>query len=143
MSQADWDALPLPPGSRVSQMSGAARSMLGFGVYLVVMGGGLLFFPELPCRILVLPAASHFWLRLNGMFCWVLAYYCFRAAREEAKIFMAWSVWPRSSTIVFMAVFVAMGLVGPMALLIGAVDSLAAIWTALALKADARRTRSS
>lgn len=124
-------------------MSQAARSMLGFGVYLAVMGSGLLFVPELPCRILFLPRESHFWLRLNGMFCWVLCYYCVRAAREEAKIFMAWSVWPRSATILFMAVFVAMRLVGPMALLIGAVDSLAAIWTALALRADARRSRSS
>jgi hypothetical protein len=127
----------------MSHRSGAARSMLAFCLYLVVMGGALLFIPELPCRILFLPPGSHFWLRLNGMFCWVLAYYCLRAGLEEAKTFMAWSVWPRSSTIVFMAVFVAMGLVGPMALLIGAVDSLAAIWTALALRADARRTRSS
>jgi hypothetical protein len=124
-------------------MSHAARSMLAFGIYLAVMGGGLLFVPALPCRILFLPPESHFWLRLNGMFCWTLCYYCVRAAREEARTFMSWSVWPRSATILFMAVFVAMGLVGPMALLIGAVDSLAAIWTALALRADARRAPSS
>jgi hypothetical protein len=124
-------------------MSGAARSAFAFSLYLAVMGGALLFIPELPCRLLFLPAASHFWLRLNGMFCWTLAYYYLRAARDEVTSFMSWSVWPRSSTIVFMAVFVAMGLVGPMALLIGVVDFLAALWTALALRMDRRRAGSS
>jgi len=100
----------------------------------------LLFAPELACRVLGLPAADGFWVRMNGMFFAILAYYCFRAAREERREFMAWSVWPRASTIVFMAVFVAMGLVGPVVLLFGAVDALAALWTARALKRGVRRT---
>jgi hypothetical protein len=121
-------------------MSAAAWSMLVFGVYLAGGGAALLFLPERVCRFLVLPPDGGFWVRLNGMFFWILAYYCLRAAREEGTAFMRWSVRTRPTTLVFELVFVAMGLLGPMILLFGMVDALAALWTALALAADERRT---
>jgi hypothetical protein len=121
-------------------MSRAAWSILAFGLYLAMGGAALLFSPELVCRLLALPPGSGFWVRLNGMFFWILAYYCLRAAREEGTAFMRWSVRTRPTTVLFMTVFVAMGLVGPVALLLGVVDALAALWTGLALRADGRQT---
>jgi hypothetical protein len=122
-------------------MSAPARSVLAFGLYLAGGAAVLLFAPELAAGVLGLPPGDGFWVRLNGMFFAILAYYCVRAAREEHTTFMAASVWPRSSTIVFMAAFVAMDLVGPVALAFGAVDALFAFWTARALRGDWRRAR--
>jgi len=121
-------------------MSSAARSIVAFGLYLALGGSALVFAPQQVCDVLRLPPGNDFWIRLNGMFFWILAYYCLRAACAEQTAFISWSLWPRSATTVFMAVFVAMGLVGPMALLFGAVDVLAALWTARALRADRHPT---
>ena len=121
-------------------MSAAARSIVAFALYLALGGAALVFAPQQVCQLLRLPAGSDFWIRLNGMFFWILAYYCLRAAWREETAFISWSLWPRSATTVFMAVFVAMGQVGPVVLLFGAVDALAALWTAKALRADRHPT---
>ncbi len=119
-------------------MSRAAVSLLAFGLYLA--GGGLLLMvaPALVCRVLTLDAPQGVWVRITGMFFAILAYYCICAAREEQTAFMRWSVRTRPTTLVFLAACVATQVVQPIILLFGVIDVAAAVWTALALRADAR-----
>lgn len=48
--------------------------------------------------------------------------------------FFRWTVFLRSTVIVFFAIFVLLGFAGPPLVLFGVVDLLGAIWTGLALR---------
>ena len=74
------------------------------------------------------------WVRLSGMFFLDLAFYCIKAALQEQRSFIHWSIMTRPLTIVFLGAFVALGLENPSILLFGVVDLLATCWTALALR---------
>lgn len=117
-------------------MSRAAVSILAFGIYL--FGGGLvlLLVPGALCDALGLEAPGEPWARISGMFFWILAYYCVRAALDEERSFMRWSLRTRPTTFVFLSAFVAFGLVRPVLLAFGVVDLAATLWTALALRKD-------
>lgn len=56
------------------------------------------------------------------------------AARTELTAFFRWTVYVRSTIIVFFALFVLTGAAGPTLLLFGVVDLLGALWTGLALR---------
>ena len=122
----------------MDSMSKAAISIFVFGVYLAIGGVFLTLAPNFACRVLTLDQPEGVWVRITGMFFGLFAYYCVRAAREEETAFMRWSVCARPTTLVFLATCVAAQLVKPIILLFGIVDVTAAIWTALALRADAR-----
>jgi len=116
-------------------MSPAAFSVLVFGIYLA--GGGLLlvFAPGETCSFVGLrPPGDTMWTRLSGMFFLDLAFYCVWAARSEQKEFISWTVFTRPFTLLFLGVFVAVGLENPVILVFGIVDAMAALWTALALR---------
>jgi hypothetical protein len=118
-------------------MSAAARSILAFGVYLAAGGLLLLFAPGLVRRLLGMRAAGEtVWVRLCGMFFLDLAYYCIKAAQNEHLMFIRWSVFTRPFTLVFLAVFVGFGMVRPIILVLGFIDVLASLWTALALRKE-------
>jgi hypothetical protein len=63
-------------------------------------------------------------------------YYYIQAARNEMTGFFRLTVHSRASVIVFFVALVALGLAQPMLIMFGVVDPLAAIWTALALRAS-------
>jgi len=60
--------------------------------------------------------------------------YCIQAAINEQRSFIRWSQKTRPWTIVFLGVFVALGLENPSILIFGVIDLLATLWTALALR---------
>ena len=70
----------------------------------------LLLVPEGLCRCLGLsPPGDPLWVRLSGMFFLDLAFYCIKAAIDENKAFIRWSVTTRPLTILFLGAFVALG----------------------------------
>ncbi len=122
----------------MDSMSKAAISIFVFGVYLAIGSFFLTLVPNFACRVLTLDQPEGVWVRITGMFFGLFAYYCVRAACEEETAFMRWSVCTRPTTLVFLATCVAAQLVKPIILLFGLVDVAAAVWTAVALRADAR-----
>ncbi len=119
-------------------MSKAARTLVIFAAYLVVLGLFLLIAPNTLIGWFGLPAATGIWIRVVGMLIVLLAYYDIQAARAEMTAFFRWSVVARASVILFFAGFVVAGLVKPILLLFGGVDLAAAMWTAWALRKDAK-----
>ena len=115
-------------------MSKSAISVLVFAVYLLVLGIILLFEPNPLLALFGIPATNEVWIRVVGMLVCLLSFYYFQAVRRELTEFFRWTVWARSSVIIFMAVFVAAGLAKWTIILFGVVDLLAAIWTGLALR---------
>jgi hypothetical protein len=81
-----------------------------------------------------LPHTAEVWIRVAGMLVLFLGFYYTQTARKEMTDFFQWTVYVRSTVIVFFAVFVLLGLASPPLILFGAVDLLGAIWTGLALR---------
>ena len=116
-------------------MSPAARSILVFAVYLLVVGAVLVLVPNALLSLFGLPETDEVWVRVVGMLALILGYYYAGAAREELTTFMRRTVHARYSVLAFLLAFVILKLAPPMLLVFGVVDALAATWTMVALRA--------
>lgn len=118
-------------------MSRAARSVLVFGIYLIAVGVGLVAIPNTVLGPLGFSASQEFWPRVVGVLALCLAYYYIHAARHELTAFFRWTVQVRAAVFVIFGALVLLKAAPPSLALLGAVDLLAAGWTALALRASA------
>lgn len=118
-------------------MSAAAKSLVVWGVYLVLMGGGLLLFPNVLMRLFGLAESREIYPRIVGILFLILSYYMFRAARAELRPFFRWTVHARAPIVFVIALFVILKMAQPTVLLFGLFDFLGAVYTALALRSEA------
>ena len=116
-------------------MSYLARTVFGFGLYMLLLCVPLLFALNLLLELLGFAPTSEVWVGVLGQLVLYLGIYYVLAARWEARRFMAATVPVRLSVIVFFGAFVAAGLVPPMLLMIGVPDLVGALWTWHALGA--------
>ena len=117
-------------------MSKSATSVLVFGIYLVVIGVGLLFIPNTVLGLFGFLTTTEPWISVVAMLLLILSYYYIQKARNEDKAFFRLTVHGRASVIVFFGAFVLLSIAPAMLILFGVVDLLAAIWTALALRSE-------
>jgi len=115
-------------------MSNSAKSVFVFGIYLVVLGLSFLLIPNVVLGLFGFPETTEIWIRVVGMLLVLSAFYYTQAARKELTDFFKFTVYARSSVIVFFVIFVIFGHTRPIIILFGAIDLLAAIWTGLTLK---------
>lgn len=115
-------------------MSRGARSVFVFGLYLVVLGILLIAVPNVLLEVFFLPSTTEVWVRVVGMLVLFLGYYYIQTARKELTDFLRWTLYPRSTVILFFAAFVLLGFAKPPLILFGVVDLLGVVWTALALR---------
>jgi hypothetical protein len=116
-------------------MSPAARSVHVFGIYLLVLGAGLLTVPNFLLGLFGLFPTLEIWIRVVGMVVVFLGvYYRVAAAAELAPFFLA-SVLLRASVPVFVLLFILAGWAQWPLLLFGLVDAAGAAWTWKALQA--------
>ena len=118
-------------------MKKSSTTLLVFGVYLIGMGSGLVVMPNTVFGVLGLPATDEVWPRVVGALALVLAFYYISAARADLRPFAQMTVPARIGVFVVFTAFVFAGLVGPVMIMLGAVDLLGAVWTGSALKAEA------
>lgn len=116
-------------------MSSAAKSVFIFGIYELILGITLILVPNLLLTLFAMPATSEPWIRVVGMLVLFLGVYYVQFGRKEATDMMRWTVYLRSSVIVFFIVFVLFGIAPVPLILFGIVDLLGALWTLWALRA--------
>src|ERR1043166_202256 len=121
-------------------MTGAAKSLLVFGIYVGVLGLLLLIFPNVLLRTFGAPPTNEIWIRLNGMFVICFSYYYIQAARHGVTPFIRWTVWGRAVVIIYAVAFVLLAGAPKSLLLFGVIDLTCATWTFLALRKDSART---
>ncbi|MEK6698421.1 MAG: hypothetical protein AABZ10_05180 [Nitrospirota bacterium] len=92
--------------------------------------------PNLLLPVVGLPTTDEVWIRVAGMLALFLAFYDIQAVRSDLAAFFRWTVYVRSSVIIFMAVFVLLGQARPAIIVFGFIDLAGAIWTAFALKSS-------
>ena len=115
-------------------MSKSARSIFVFGLYVAVLGIMLIVVPNFLLRTISRTSATEVWIRVVGLLLLYLGFYYTQAARKEMTDFFRWTVYTRSTVIVFFAAFVLLGFANPPLIMFGVVDLLGAIWTGLALR---------
>jgi len=118
------------------KMSRAAKSIFYFGIYVLLLGGILIVAPNVLLNIFKVPETSEVWIRVAGVMVLLIGYYYVRAATDEKGLtkFFRWTIYTRSSVIVFFSIFVLLNYVQPILILFGVFDLAGAIWTALALR---------
>ena len=117
-------------------MSKSAISVFVFGIYLCLIGPALVFVPNVLLSLFAIPGTSEVWIRVLGAVVLVLGYYYVQAARHGLTDFFRATVPGRVFVLISFAVFVWLDLAAPMLILFGVVDSLGALWTALALRSE-------
>lgn len=120
-------------------MNHSARSVLVFGLYLLPVGLGLVAAPNIVLAPLGFPASAEIWPRVVGVLTLALAYYYVQAARGGVTAFFRWSVQVRTAVFVIFGALALLRLAPLPLALLGVVDLMGAAWTALALRAEARR----
>ena len=117
-------------------MSKSALSVFVFGLYLSILALRFLIFPNTVLSLFNLPNTNEVWVRAVGMLLFGLSYYYIQMARLDFKPFFRFSAQARALVIVFFIVFFLLDLTKVGLLILGVIDFLAALWTALALKSE-------
>ena len=121
-----------------SNLAHAAQSLQAFGLYLCITGVGLLIAPGLLLAPLGLAVptdvSAQVWLRMVGILALALGVCDVLAGRDRVASLISWSVWRRLAAGVGIGLLVLMGLAPAALLLFAAVDIVAALWTAVAMR---------
>lgn len=115
-------------------MSNAGKSSFVYGIYALLLGGVLLLKPYSVLGEYGMPGGCEPWIRILGMFVFVLGVYYVGAARKEMDEYFELSVFGRYSVMVFMSIFVLLGFVPRVLIILGVIDMFAATWTLIALR---------
>ena len=118
-------------------MKKSSTTLMVFGMYLIGMGLGFVFMPNFVLGTLGFPATDEVWPHVVGALALVLAFYYISAARADLRTFTKMTVPTRIGVFILFAAFVFAGWVGPIMIMLGAVDLLGALWTGSALRAEA------
>ena len=122
-------------------MSKSAFSVQAFGVYIIVLGLGLVLVPNVLLGLFRMPSATEIWIRVLGVVVMNIGILYVVAARShDIAVFRA-ATYSRLAVFVWFAGFVLLGLAPPMLLLFGAVEVAGALWTWWAMRADQQAGR--
>ena len=115
-------------------MRKAAASVYYFGIYVLVLGLGLIAVPNLVLAPFGFPPTSEVWVHVVGVLAAAIGGYYVMAARAGLDAFFRATVVTRIFVFVSFTAFALLGLAKPALALFGAVDLAGAAWTAMALR---------
>ncbi|MCG7215940.1 hypothetical protein [Paenibacillus mucilaginosus] len=122
-------------------MKRASRSMLVFGVYLLVLGMLLFLLPGPLRELLGIEEVPKVWLRFIGELLAFLGGYYVLAARKGWYEFFRLSVWLRALVFISVTGFV-LGKAMPVVFVpLGLIDLAGAAWTGWAMKREPREQK--
>jgi hypothetical protein len=114
-------------------MNPSELSILVFGVYIVVIGTGFLFVPDVPLRLLRFEPARDPWIRALGLVLIVLGYYYVDAAQAGAVSFFWATVWGRFGVLLGTIGLAVTRQAKPQIVGFGLIDAGGAVWTLVTL----------
>lgn len=117
-------------------MTPAAKTVCYFGYYLYGVSITLVFFPNLLLRVLGIPETTEVWIRILGVLVGIIGYYYHRNGAANNRSFFPFTVHARVVVFLSLAAFVLLKMAGPMLIVFGVVDLLAALWTLRALRRE-------
>lgn len=117
-------------------MSYSAKTILVFGVYMLLQGAVLLVAPNVLLRLVQIPETTEIWVRTTGIAVIVLGFYYVSAARADLKQFFRWTVYMRTFQLLAFIALVVLGMGKPILLAFAGTEFLSGIWTLLALRSE-------
>jgi hypothetical protein len=123
-------------------LSNAAKSVLAYGLYLVLFNAlPFLLAPNLLLPLVGMQAPTDVWVRVLGMALLFFGGYYIQAGRHELTPFFRWTIVGRYLVPVFFVAFVLLGYAPPVLLAFGIPDLLFTTWTVLALRGEGGTVR--
>jgi hypothetical protein len=117
-------------------VTGSAKSVFVFGIYVACLGVMLVFFPNPLLRLVGVPATSEVWIHLAGMLLIFMGFFYVMAGRAQLVPFFRWTLVTRGAAAAFVTGFVLARLISPVILLFWLGDLAGALWTLFALRAE-------
>jgi len=111
------------------------RSILAFGLFLLLGALGLLTAPAFALAIVGLPDPGPLWPRLLALPMAVIGFFYLQAARNRTTAFLRWTLPARLVGSMFMLALVATRIGPPFLAILAAIDLASALWTWLELRA--------
>ena len=115
-------------------MPGPGFTLRFFAAYLIALGLGFVFVPQVVLPWFGFDPPRDFWVRVLGGILLILAYYYLAAAQRGDVAFARWTVWGRLPLVFFYAGLVAWADAPPALVGVGIFESGCGAWTALALR---------
>jgi hypothetical protein len=115
-------------------MNRASKSVMVFGLYSLLMGIILLFFPSMVLPIFNLPVLGEPWLNLLGFVLMCSSYYYIRSGLSGNMQFALYTTHTRLAAPLVVAYLIATGKADWHFLSFGIVDGLGGLWTWIELK---------
>ena len=115
-------------------MSSTAKSVFYYSFYMMGMGLGLLFIPNIFLGGFGFEPTNDIWIHILGLFAFCAGMLYFYCARTDQTGFFRISVAERIAFFLGMLGIVLFLRANPLLVAIGSVDLLGAIWTALTLR---------
>ena len=111
-----------------------AKSIFYYSFYMMGMGLGLLFIPNLILGVFGFASTNDIWIRILGLFAFCAGMLYFYCGRTNQTGFFRISVIERIVFFLGMVGIVLFLPANPMLVLIGSVDLFGAIWTAIKMR---------
>jgi len=116
-------------------MSSAAKSIVAYGVYLILfIALPFLFIPNLLLPLVGMSTPTDVWIRVLGMSVLFFGIYYIQAGRHELREFFRWTIYGRYAVPLFFVAFVALRFAPPVLIAFSIPDILFMTWTVMALR---------
>ena len=120
-------------------MSRAALSAQVFAVYVMATGAMFVVAPNAVLSLFGVPPTTEVWVHVVGVLACMIGLYAWVGGRHDHRPFLVASVATRVLVFAAFTSFVLLDMAPPVLALFGVVDLAGALWTHLALRADARQ----
>lgn len=120
-------------------MTGAAKSIFYFGIYMLMEGLVLLLVPNLLLSIFGIAPTNEVWIRLVGLSVTILGVYYILCARKNLTDFFAWTIPIRLLQFFVILSLVLLSYAPLMLLAFSLIEFLSAFWTWYAMRSIRQR----
>lgn len=117
-------------------MTKAGKSLFYFGIYVALVGLLFLTIPGALVSLAKLPPVPEGWARIIGLLALIVAACDIISGRNNVSVLIRASIYIRLGFTAGIVLLVLTKQMSSSALLFGVIDTLGAIWTAVALKSE-------
>lgn len=117
-------------------MTPSGKSLFFFGMYVISTGLLLIIIPEKFTSLTQLPPIPSGWARAIGLLALIIGFYDMFSGLSNIKPFIKISVYVRLGFALGTVLLYIFGQMPISIILLGGVDALGAIWTAIALRSE-------
>ena len=122
-------------------MTNAAKSIVAWGIYALLVGAALLFQPDFTLQFLGFETTSEHWILMVALLMMGLGFYYIVLGVTEVKQFFIVSTIGRTIFFLASSIFIVVGKAPISMLLFGVIDLLTAVWTVMAMYFDRKARR--